>query len=189
MTPGFYPALFRPPGSRRCRLHISHFAAGSKARSLRRTVSPPLSTSLGQRAVLRNSGRTASTRLCRGRGGVRMPPRHQKGDTGRHRGNNGEKRRSRPSRATPPATSEAPVPWTTPLSTAPVGSYPGTSRPAIGSSPPSSPGAVPDPRRSRDRKTRTRSRHRRQARRSVTAPARRLQVIVGVDVEPVAIGI
>ena len=97
----FIPHLFRPPGSRRCRLHISHFAAGGKARSFRRTVSPPLSTSLGQRAVLQNSGHTASTRLCRGRGGVRMPPRHQKGDTGRHRGNNGEKRRSRPRWAAP----------------------------------------------------------------------------------------
>ena len=97
----FIPHLFRPPGSRRGKLQIPLLTVGGKARSLRRTVSPPLSTSLGQRAVLRNSGHTASTRLCRGRGGVRMPPRHQKGDTGRHRGNNGEKRRSRPRWAAP----------------------------------------------------------------------------------------
>ena len=99
----FIQHFFRPPGSRRCRLHISHFAAGGQTHFLRRTASPPLSTSLGQRAVLRNSGHTASTRCSNGSAGIRMPPRPQKGDTGRHRGNNGEKRRSRPSRAAPPS--------------------------------------------------------------------------------------
>ena len=153
MTPGLYPVQKSSPRFSSTKAPYPRFSQPEKHALC---VAQPLCSkaTMPRCGSGVKSGHTALFSRSHRLEGVRMPPRPQKGNTGGHRGNNGEKEGSRPLGRPPSVTSGVPA-----LSAALVDSSPATYRSGPGNNPPFLREVDPAPIRSADRKSQTHFRH------------------------------